>query len=342
MAEKKNVTYDSLMRELKSGVFAPVYILMGDEAYYIDKISDFIEKNAMPEEQRDFNQDVVFGSDVAANRIVDMARQFPVMAERRVVIVKEAQNLRNWERLEKYMEKPVRSTILVLCHKNGSIDSRKKILPKAAAVGVVFESKKKRDYELPAFIEFYLKTVGKATIDNKAAQMIADHIGSDLSRLTGELDKLLLSFNGTDRRVTPEIVEQRIGVSKDFNAFEFRNAIVNRDVMKANRILDYFNKNPKSGGPFMLIPILFSYFRNLLIAYYTPEAKTEDNVARWLDLRGGWAARDYIAGMKNYSGMKVMQVITKIRETDAKSKGLDNPNTSVGELLRELVFFILH
>jgi len=342
MAEKKTVTYDSVMRDLKAGAYAPVYILMGEEGYFIDKISDFIAENALPKEARDFNQDVVFGSDVAPNRIVDMARQFPVMAERRVVIVKEAQNLKNWDRLEKYMEKPVRSTVLVLCHKNGSIDGRKKILPKAAAVGVVFESKKKRDYELPSFIEFYLKTQGKATIDAKATQMIADHIGADLSRLTSELDKLLLSLPESDRRITPDIVEQRIGVSKDFNAFEFRSAIVNRDVLKANRILDYFNKNPKSGGPFMLIPMLFSYFQNLLIAFYAPQPKTEESIARWLDLRSGWAARDYVTGMRNYSGVKVMQIITKIRETDAKSKGLDNPNTPVGELLRELVFFILH
>lgn len=342
MAEKKTVTYDSLMRDLKAGVYAPVYILMGEEAYFIDKIAGFIAEHALPEEARDFNQDVVFGSDVAPNSIVEMARQFPVMAERRVVIVKEAQNLKSWDRLEKYMEKPVRATVLVLCYKNGSIDGRKKILPKAAAVGVVFESKKKRDYELPSFIEYYLKMQGKATIDAKATQMIADHIGADLSRLTSELDKLLLSLPESDRRVTPDIVEQRIGVSKDFNAFEFRSAIVKRDVLKANRILDYFNKNPKSGGPFMLIPMLFSYFQNLLIAFYTPQPKTEESIARWLDLRGSWAARDYVSGMRNYSGVKVMQIISKIRETDAKSKGLDNPNTPVGELLRELVFFILH
>lgn len=342
MAEKKTVTYDALMRDLKAGTFAPVYILMGEEAYYIDKIADYITENALAAEERDFNQDVVFGADTTANRIVDMARQFPMMAQRRVVIVKEAQNIKNWDRLEKYFEHPVQSTVLVLCYKNGVIDGRKKILPKAATVGVVFESKKKRDYELPSFIDFYLKTNGKATIDNKSVQMIADHIGADLSRLTSELDKLILALPQTDRRVTPDIVEQHIGVSKDFNAFELRSAIVNRDVLKANRILDYFNKNPKTGSNFMLIPMLFSYFQSLLIAYYAPKPHTEENVARWLDLRGGWAARDYITGMRNYTGVKVMQIIAKIRETDAKSKGLDNPNTPVGELLRELIFFILH
>ena len=342
MAEKKTATYESIMRDLREGKYAPVYILMGEESYYIDKISSFIETNALRDEERDFNQSVVFGSDVQPNQIVDMARRYPMMAERQVVIVKEAQNIRNWERIERYVEKPMQTTVLVICHKNGSIDGRKKILAKAAAVGVVFESKKKRDYELPAFIESYLKMNGRATIDNKAAQMVADHIGADLSRLTIELDKLILSLSDNDRRVTPEIVEERIGVSKDFNAYELRSAIVNRDVLKANRILYYFNANPKAGNAYMLVPMLFSYFQNLLIAYYAPKPHTEDGIARWLDLRGGWAARDYIAGMRNYTGVKVMQIIAKIRETDAKSKGLDNPNTPVGELLRELIFFILH
>ena len=342
MAEKKIVTFESIMRDLRAGNYAPVYILMGEESYYIDKITDFISTNALTPEERDFNQSVVFGSDVSSSQIVDMARRFPMMAERQVVIVKEAQNIKNWEQLEKYVEKHVKSTVLVLCHKNGSIDGRKKILAKAAATGVVFESKKKRDYELPAFIESYLKNYGRAAIDHKSSQMIADHIGADLSRLTSELDKLILSLPENDRRVTPEVVEERIGVSKDFNAYELRSAIVNRDVLKATRILYYFNDNPKTGNAYMLIPMLFSYFQNLLIAFYAPQPKTDESVARWLDLRAGWAAKDYITGMRNYTGVKVMQIISKIRETDAKSKGLDNPNTPVGELLRELIFFILH
>lgn len=177
---------------------------------------------------------------------------------------------------------------------------------------MVFESKKKRDYELPAFIESYLKNYGRAAIDHKSSQMIADHIGADLSRLTSELDKLILSLPENDRRVTPEVVEERIGVSKDFNAYELRSAIVNRDVLKATRILYYFNDNPKTGNAYMLIPMLFSYFQNLLIAFYAPQPKTDESVARWLDLRAGWAAKDYITGMRNYTGVKVMQIISKL------------------------------
>lgn len=342
MAEKNTATFESIMRDLREGRYAPVYVLMGEESYYIDKISGYIENNALSPEQRDFNMSIVFGSDVQPNQVVDMARRYPMVAERQVVIVKEAQNIKNWERIERYLEKPMQTTVLVICYKNGSIDGRKKILARAAAVGVVYESKKKREYELPAFIANYLKLNGRATIDNKAAQMIADHIGADLNRLTGELDKLILSLSDSDRRVTPEIVEERIGVSKDFNAFELRSAIVSRDVVKANRIINYFNSNPKAGSAYMLVPMLFSFFQNLLIAYYAPRPHTDDSVAKWLGLRGGWAAKDYITGMKNYTGVKVLQIISKIRETDAKTKGLDNPNTPVGELLRELIFFILH
>ncbi|MCI6160736.1 MAG: DNA polymerase III subunit delta [Prevotella sp.] len=342
MAEKKSVaTFEEVMRALKAGRFMPVYILMGEEAYYIDKIVDFIAQNAIREEERDFNQTLVFGSDVSAAQVADMAKRYPMMAERQVVIVKEAQNIRNWDRLETYFENPQPTTILVLAYKNGVIDGRKKILPKAQKAGVVFESKKKRDYELPGFIEGYLK-MNQCTIDNKSAQMIADHIGADLSRLTSELDKVILSLPENERRITPDVVEQQIGVSKDFNGFELRNAIVNRDVFKANNIVKYFDKNPKTGNAFMLVPMLFSYFQNLMLAYYAPGKGNENEIARWLDLRAGWAAKEYIIGMRNYSGVKVMQIIGKIREIDAKSKGLDNPNTGVGELLKELIFFILH
>lgn len=315
---------------------------MGDESYYIDKISNYIAENVLQPDERDFNQNVVFGADVTASQIADLAKGYPMMAKHRVVIVKESQNLHATEPLEKYFKNPVKSTVLVLCHKNGSIDRRKKIIPSAQQGGaVIFESKKLYDRELPGFIDSYLKQ-HKATIEPKASQMIADHVGADLNRLTSELDKVLISLKDADRRITPEIVETEIGVSKDFNAFELRNAIVQRDVYKANLIIKYFDSNPKAGSLYSFLPLLFNYFQNLMLAYYAPQKNNENAVAQFLDLRSGWAARDYIAGMRNYSGMKTMQIISKIRETDAKSKGLDNPNTGAGDLMKELVFFILH
>lgn len=342
MAEKKqSISYESIMKNLKARSFAPVYVLMGDESYYIDLLCDYLTENVLQPEERDFNQVILFGADTTASQVADQCKGYPMMAEHRVVILKEAQNLRNFDALEKYFENPVKSTVFVMTYKNGTLDRRKKLLPRAEQVGVVFESKKLKDYQLPGFIETYLKQ-RKAASEPKATQMVADHIGPDLHRLTSELDKLLISLPENDRRVTPDVVERVIGVSKEFNAFELRNAIVNRDVFKANQIINYFDSNPKSGSLFALLPMLFSYFQNLMIAYYAPNKQDVNALASFLDLRGSWAVRDYITGMRNYNGVKVMQIIDKFREVDAKSKGIENPNTSAGELMRELVFFILH
>ena len=201
MAERKtSATYESIMRDLKAKKYAPVYVLMGDESYYIDKISDYIAENVLDPDDRDFNQTIVFGADTTAAQVVDLAKAYPVMpSQYRVVIVKEAQALKSLDALERYFEKPLRSTVLVICYKNGTIDRRKKVIGKAEAVGVVFESKKKRDYELPAFIESYLKSKHTA-IDPKSASMIAEHIGADLSRLISELDKVMISLPDDNRR----------------------------------------------------------------------------------------------------------------------------------------------
>ena len=342
MAEAKNVSFDSIMADLKARKFVPVYYLMGDEAYYIDKIADYIAEHVLQPEERDFNQTVLFGSDVNASQIADYARRYPMMSEYQVLIVKEAQNVKNTEALERYFKQPMATTILVMCHKNGTVDGRKKEYVKAIqSAGVLFESKKLRDRDLPVFIENYL-SARQVSIDPKSTQMIADNIGADLSRLTSELDKVILSLPEQDRRVTPQVVEDQIGVSKEFNGFELRDAIVNRNVYKANLIIKYFDENPKAGSIYSFLPLLFNYFQNLMIAFYSPNPKSQEAVAEWLEMRSPWAAKDYMTGMRNYSGMKVMQIISKIREIDAKSKGLDNPNTPPGELMKELIFYILH
>lgn len=343
MAEKKaTVTFDAIMRDLKSGKYAPVYILMGDESYYIDRITDYIAENVLDPDDRDFNQTVVFGADTTAAQVVDMAKGYPVMpAAHRVVIVKEAQGLKSLDALERYFEKPLASTLLVIAYKNGTVDRRKKVVGKAEAVGVVFESKKKRDYELPMFIETYLKK-NHVAIDPKSAAMIAEHIGADLSRLISELDKVMISLPDDNRRVTPDIVEREIGVSKEFNIFELRTAIIERNVFKANQIVKYFDKNPKAGSLFSCLPLLYTFFQNLMVAFYAPDKNNDNNLAAFLELKSVWALKDYRVGMRNFSAMKTLQILAKIRETDAKSKGLDSLNTSTDDLMRELIFFILH
>ena len=342
MAEAKNDSFEQIMRNLEARKFVPVYYLMGDESYYIDQIADYIAEHVLQPEERDFNQTVLFGSDVSASQIVDVARRYPMMSEYQIVVVKEAQNVKQTDALEKYFASPMASTILVMCHKNGSIDGKKKGYLKAIqGAGVLFESKKLKDYELPGFIERYLGTKN-VKIDAKSTQMIADNIGADLSRLTGELNKVILSLPEENRVVTPQVVEDQIGVSKEFNGYELRDAIVNRNVYKANLIIKYFDENPKAGSLYSFLPMLFNYFQNLMIAYYAPNNKTKEGVAEWLELKHSWAAKDYMIGMRNYTGMKVMQIISKLREIDAKSKGLDNPNTPAGELMKELIFYILH
>ena len=335
------VTFDSVMSALKKREFKPVYYLMGDESYYIDQISEWIANNVLQPEERDFNQTVLFGSDVNASQIVDEARRYPMMAEYHVVIVKEAQNIKHTEPLEKYFKQPMPSTILVMCHKNGKVDGKKRNYVKAIQeAGILFESMKLKEWTLPPFIEKYLQE-RQVTIDQKSTQLIADSIGSDLSRLTSELDKVILSLPESDKRITPQVVEDQIGVSKDFNGFELRAAIVSRNVFKANQIIKYFDNNPKAGSIYAFLPLLFNFFQNLMIAHYCPKKDSQEALAQWLEIQP-WGARDYLTGLKNYSGMKVMQIISKMREIDAKSKGLDNPNTPPGELMKELIFFILH
>jgi DNA polymerase III, delta subunit len=284
---------------------------------------------------------ICFGADVSAVQVTDMAKRFPMMAEYQVVIVKEAQNIHSLDALEKYLKNPAKTTILVWCHKNGKIDARKKVISLAEAHGVVFESKKLKEYQLAGFMQNYL-AAKKITIEPKATQMMADHIGADLSRLTSELDKVALSLSENDKRITPDIVEKEVGVSKNFNTFELRDAIVNRNVFKANQIVNYFISNPKAGSLYSFLPLLFSYFQNLMIVFYSPNNKSESDIAQILGLKNNWGAKEYIIGMRNYSARKTMDIIAKIREVDAKSKGLNNVSTGAGDLMKEVIFFILH
>lgn len=342
MPEKKTTqSFDAIMRELKAGHFLPVYVLMGDESYYIDQISDYIQNHVLKPDQQVFDQIVVYGLDTNAAQLTDLAMQYPMTAPVRVIIVKEAQGMKSIEKLEKYVKNPQPKTILVICYKNGTINRRTKFMSGVEKVGLVFESKKLREWQLPGYVQSYLSK-RKVAIDEKSANMIAESIGADLSRLHSELDKLLISLPEDNRCVSPEMVERNIGVSKDFNAFELRSAIVNKDVFKANQIIKYFDNNPKAGSVYSFLPLLFNFFQNLMLAYYAPNRVDKQSVANYIELKSLWGVTDYMTGMRNYSGRKTLQILDKIRETDTKSKGLDNPNTSTGDLMKELIFYILH
>ena len=336
----KETTYEEIVRDLKNRVYKPVYYLMGEESYYIDKISEYIAQTVLSEEEREFNQTVLYGSDTDIATIINAAKRYPMMAERQVVIVKEAQHVKRMEDLIFYIQKPLHTTVLVICHKNGTLDRRKKLAAEVEKVGVLFESKKIKDTQLPGFIASYLKRKS-VDIEPKASEMMAEFVGADLSRMAGELDKLVITLAPGVRRVTPEQIEKNIGISKDYNNYELRSAIVARDVLKANRIIKYFAENPKTNPIQMTLSVLFGFFSNLMLAYYAPE-KTEQGIAGQLGLKSAWQAREYMAAMRMYSGVKVMQIIGEIRYCDAKSKGVENASLSDADLLRELVYKILH
>ena len=337
---QKETTYEEIVRNLKNRTYAPVYFLMGEEDYYIDRISDYILDTVLTETEKEFNQTVLFGMDTDINTVINAARRYPMMSEHQVVVVKEAQNLKNLENLTYYLQKPMPSTILVLCYKHGVLDRRKKIAAEIEKNGVLFESKKLKDSQLPGFISTYLKRK-KVEIEPKASEMMAEFEATDLSRMKGELDKHIITLPEGQKRITPEQIEKNIGISKDFNNFELRNALIEKDVLKANMIVKYFDENPKNNPLQMTLAVLFNFFSNLMLAYYAPQ-KTDQGIAAQLGLRSAWQAKDYMNAMQRYTGVKVMQIINAIRNCDAKSKGVGNTSATNGELLRELVYFILH
>lgn len=340
MAKKDDNSHLKILQDIRNKTFAPVYFLMGDEPYYIDLICDTIVANALSESERDFNQTILYGADIEDFGIViNTAKRFPMMAQHQLVVVKEAQMIRSIESLTYYLQKPLRSTILVICYK-GSYKS-KKILAEIGKVGVLYESKKLYENQLSAFISNYLAEK-RMTIDPKASAMMADFIGADLNRLTGELDKLAITLPEGQTRITAESVERNIGISKDFNNFELLNAIINRNVYKANLIVRYFEQNPKNNPLVVTISVLFNFFANLMLCYFAPD-KSENGLVGELKLRSAFQARDYIVAMRNYNAFKCIEIIDCIRRSDAKSKGVNSGAMSQdSDILREMVFRIMH
>jgi len=328
------------MSELRSGVYRPVYYLMGEEGYFTDKITDYIIENALTEVEHDFNLTVFFGLETDIDTVINTAKRFPMMAERQVVVVKEAQALKNIDNLIYYLQNPQPTTVLVFAHKNGSLDKRKKVATEVDRNGVVLDTKKFREDHLPSFISSYLKEKG-LTADPKSVLMLRESIGADLARIAGEIDKLSISLPQDATAITPELVEEHIGISKEYNNFELQNAIVNKDVYKANKIINYFAQNPKKNPIQMTLALLFSFFSNLMMCYYAPE-KSERGVAEFLGLKSSWGVGDYLKAMRNYRAMHVMEVLHLIRLADAQSKGAEGAALPDGEIMRELLYKIMH
>ncbi|MEN8858132.1 MAG: DNA polymerase III subunit delta [Flavobacteriaceae bacterium] len=329
---------NQIVSDIKSGLIKPIYFLMGEEPYYIDKISDFIEENILDEAEKGFNQTVMYGRDVSIEDIIGSAKRFPMMAERQVIIIKEAQDLsRTVEKLTSYAENPQPSTVLVINYKYKKLDKRKKLYKAIDKIGLIYDSKRLYENQVSDWIRRVLGGK-KYQVEPKAAQMLIEFLGTDLSKINNELEKLT-TILPAGSIITPEHIEENIGISKDFNNFELRKAIGEKDVFKANQIINYFAQNPKNNPLVMTISLLNSFFTQVLM-YYGLQNKSRDHVAKALGIRPFFVT-DYITASKNYPMPKVAQIIALLRDADLKSKGVGASQSS-GDILKELLFKILH
>jgi DNA polymerase III subunit delta len=338
MAEKNEVSLDVLLAGLKNQIYYPVYLLHGEEPYFIDIVSDFIEQNVLNDLEKEFNQTIVYGKDCDVPTLVSYARRFPMMANYQVLIVKEAQDLVKPDELQSYIENPLTSTILVLCHKYGRVDGRLSWFKSVQKHGIVFESKKIYDNKIPDWIHGYLKDAGY-TISPKAAEMLTEFLGADLGKIVNELQKLLINIPAGSE-ITEEYVEKNIGISKDFNVFELQKALGKKEILKANQIIRYFGANPRENPLVKVIPILSAYFSKLLTYHYLPD-KSKNAVASALSVNPFFVA-DYQVAARNYPVGKLVSIISVLREFDLRSKGVDNGSATDGELMKEMIFRILH
>jgi len=332
-------TIKQIISEIKNDNIKPIYFLMGEEAYYIDAISSYIENNVLKEEEKGFNQMILYGRDISIEDVVSNAKRFPMMADKQVIIIKEAQELsRTIENLASYAENPQPSTVLVVCYKYKTLDKRKKLAKIIAKKGVLFESKKLYDNQIPDWIRRVLSGK-KYQIEPKAALMLIEFLGTNLAKINNELQKLMLILP-IDSTITANDIETNIGISKDYNNFELRKAIGNKKVTKVNQIINYFSENQKSNPLIMTISLLNSYFTQILILHSLTD-KSKPSIAKALKI-SPYFVGEYIDGAKNYSMKRVAQIISYLREADVKSKGVGSNALPAGDILKELIFKIMN
>ena len=350
---------EKIILDLKRRIYKPVYFLSGEEPYYIDQVSDCIENIVLEEDEKEFNQFIVYGKDSSLANVLSLAKQYPMMGEHVVVIVKEAQHFRELNKTVKdeepeenvqtaepaaiqqfinYLENPQSTTILVFCFKYKKIDKRSAVAKALQKHSVFIETKALYDNQLPDWISNYLKTKNYS-IGPKTAFLIAESLGSDLSKISNELDKLLINLK-EGSEITPEMVQQQIGISKDFNVFELQKALSTKDILKANRIIQYFGKNEKDNPAPMVLAQLFSYFSKTLKYHFLPD-KSKFTAAQALGVNP-FFIEDYAKAASAYPVVKLKYIMGYLKEYDLKSKGVDNPSTAYNELLKELVYKILH
>jgi DNA polymerase III subunit delta len=335
------VEFDHLLKELRAGQYRPVYFLHGEEPYFIDVIADYIDEHALGEAEKAFNQSILYGKEVDHLAVLDTARRYPMMAPRQVVLIKEAQEMRSLDGLMGYLEKPMPTTVLVICYKHKRLNMSTKFGKALKQHALVFESKPLYDNQMPAWIGNYLKSK-KLTITPPAAELIAEYLGANLSKVANELDKLALNLPpGT--QVSEQQVEANIGISKDYNVFELQKALGQKDALKTNRIVNYFADNPKKTPLVVLIGSLYGFFSKLYQFHFVKNLP-EPEILSTLQLRSSFFLKDYRAAARNFPPEKAEQALSLLKEYDLKSKGVGYNSTGKpeGELMRELIWRLLH
>ncbi len=331
-------SFENILADLKRQIYYPVYLLYGEEPFFIDQLSDYIEQHVLNEQEKEFNQTIVYGKDSDVVSIISMARRYPMMANYQVIIVKEAQELDDIEGFESYVTNPLKSTLLVICYKYGKIDKRKTFAKSVDKSGILFESARLYDNKIPDWIESYLGRLGY-TITAKACMMLLEFLGNDLSKIVNEIEKLTINIP-SGSQINEDYVERNIGISKDFNVFELQKALGRKEAGRANQIIFYFAANPRDNPMVKVIPILYAFFSKVLLYQYL-EDKSKNSAAAALSVNP-FFLQDYQTAAKNYPISKLFQVISLLREYDLKSKGVENASATDGELMKELVFKILH
>ena len=339
--------FDQIMRDIDARRFARIYLLMGEESYFIDAVADRLAASILDEAARAFNQITVYGRDAEAGQIVNLCRQMPMMGQQEVIIVKEAQQLKGIDRLSLYTQKPSPTTILVICHKEKSVDKRSAFYKGCAANGVVLESVRPRDYEIAAWLQQFIRRRG-LEIDPKALSMLTDHLGTDITKIANELQKLTVSLPEGTKRISDRDIEANIGISKDFNNFELCKAVVTRDMNRALMIADHFARNPKENPLLLTVMALFNQFRDLFVVNYlrwltrhrNKPFPSDQELMRILRKNNTFILGEIKQNASLWNNRKVFQVLGLLREYDAKCKGLGSGGASDGELLRELLLKI--
>jgi len=334
------MSFEQIISDLKNKIYKPIYFLSGEEPYFADIITKYIQDNALVESEKAFNLTVIYGKDTEISTVINSAKRYPMMANYQVVIVKEAQNIKDIDDLIHYASNPLKSTILVINYKYKTLDKRKKLYKVLNDNCVLLESKKLYENEVPQWINAYLKNKNR-TIDPSAGMLMTEFLGNDLSKIANELDKLIITLPDGEYKITSSHIEKNIGISKDYNNFELHKALTQKNVLKANRIVNYFAQNPKDNPLTLTLSTLYHFFSKVLTYHFLKNKSDNRSVAAALKVNPYFIG-DYENAAKKYNPKKVVEIIGLLREYDLRSKGYNNVNTPDGELLKELVYKIIH